>query len=339
MGLEDLILPAGELAAAVAATGALAWAYYKLFYVPVPPNRALVLFGHRATAPRPEAGRRPSPSGTEVRRPRVLVGGGAFVAPWNRGVGNLLLDPVDVDVFVRSIHGLEESRASGWEVRLQVQAKIPSDPGLLVTAAENLLGKGEEDLRTLVRHAVEGVVPAVLARLRAESGEPDWERLAAEIQAAVAPDLVSLGLVVRTLSVTELNRISPTGSTAPVPRRAPARTEVPHEDPKSFGSSLANLDGRLARAERTLGVVGAEVLRIAHETSPPLDGPWPTSVLDLPLGWEEAGTTLAPGSSTDPDHDSMVGEPSPRSARPSREGWVGEGEREPPPQSDTESKR
>jgi flotillin len=325
MGLEDLILPVGELAGTVAATGALAWAYYKLFYVPVPPNRALVLFGHRASAPRTEAGRLPKSSETEVRRPRIVVGGGAFVAPWNKGVGHLSLDPVDVDLIVRSIHGLEGSRASGWETRLRVQAKIPTDPGLLVTAAENLLGKSEEDLRTIVRHAVEGVVPAVLARLRPESGEPDWERLAAEIQAAVAPDLIALGLVVRTLSVTELHRISPTEPSAPTAQAPPVRSEPSVGDSPKLGSALATLDSRLARAERSLGIMGAEVLRMAREATSSVEGSTSSSVADFPLGYGASEATLAAEAPTDPTHDSMGGELSPRSGRPSEEGRPVEG--------------
>jgi len=337
VGLEDLILPASAYAAAAAAAGALAWALYVRFYVPVPPNRALVLFGHRASAVRAEAGRLPTASDAEVRRPRIIVGGGVFVAPWNRGVGHLSLDPVVVDLTVRSMHALEGSRASGWETRIRLQAKIPSDPGPLVTAAENLLGKSEEEVRAIVRHAVEGAVPAVLARLRPEQGEPDWERLAAEIQACVAPDLIALGLVVRTLSVTELHRISPMDPSAPTTPAPPARVGPPAGDPPSVGSSLATLNARLARAERNLGIMGAEVLRIAREATSSFEGSTPNSVFDLPLGFDGNGAALALGSPADPTYDSIGGERSPRSARPSREGRAGDGEREPRPLLDTES--
>lgn len=337
MGLEDLMLPLGASAAAAAAVGFLAWACYVRFYVPVPPNRALVLFGHRAFAPRGETGRPAAPFEAEVRRPRIVVGGGAFVAPWNRGVGYLSLDPVVADLTIRSMHALEGSHASGWETRLRVQAKIPTDPGLLRTAAENLLGKSEEELRTIVRHAVEGVVPAVLARLLPEQGEPDWERLAAEIQASVAPDLIALGLVVRTLSVTELRRISPTDPLAPTAPAPLARAGSSGGDSAIVGASLASLDARLARAERSLGIVGAEVLRMAREAAAALEGSTPSSVFDFPLGYSGPGTTLAVGPVEGLTHDSMGGDRSPRSGRPLEEGRTGEGEREPRPLLDTES--
>ena len=336
MGLEDLILSVGAGTAAVAAAGFLAWAFYARFYVPVPPNRALVLFGHRASASRPEAGRLPTASEADVRRPRIVVGGGVFVAPWNRGVGHLSLDPVVVDLTVRSIHALEGSRASGWETRIRLQAKIPADPALLLTAAENLLGKSEEEVRMIVRHAVEGAVPAVLARLSSEQGEPDWERLAAEIQASVAPDLVALGLVVRSLSVTELHRISPIEPSAPTTPALPSRAGSLVGDVPRLGPSLSHLDARLARAERNLGIVGAEVLRMAREGAPSFDGATATSVFDVPLGFDGPGATLALGSSTDPTDDSMGGDRSPRSTRASGEVRVGDGELEARPLLDTE---
>jgi hypothetical protein len=256
-----------------------------------------------------------------------VVGGSVFIAPWNRGVGHLSLEPLVVDLTVRSMHAVEGGRASGWETRVRVQFKIPADPDLLVTASENLLGKTEEELRALVRHAVEGVVPAVLARLRPEPGEPDWERLASEIQASVASDLIALGLVVRTLSVTELHRISPTEHSSAITPPPAVRSGSPPADFSNLSPRLAHFDVRLARAERSLGIMGAEVVRLARANTPWVDGPTETSIFDTPLGYAGPEATLASASPVDSPHDSMGGERSPRSGR--RLGMGSEGAREP----------
>ena len=58
MGFQDLILPAAELAASISIASAISWLFYTRFYLPVPPNRALVLYGHRAASPHTEPGRR-----------------------------------------------------------------------------------------------------------------------------------------------------------------------------------------------------------------------------------------------------------------------------------------
>ncbi|MGB6500449.1 MAG: hypothetical protein WBG19_03475, partial [Thermoplasmata archaeon] len=174
-----------------AGVGAAAWAILERCYVPIPPNRALVLFGRRARAPTEGAG--PGAGNALSREPSILIGGGTYVAPWNRATASLSLAPIDVEATVRALHSLEGASAEGWEVALRVQVKIPAEPRALRAAAENLLGLGEEELRTFVRRAVEGAVPPVLARLRVGDGEPDWERLGTEVHAAVAPDLVPTG--------------------------------------------------------------------------------------------------------------------------------------------------
>ena len=323
MGLDDLVLPLAVGGAVAGVGAALAWAAYARFIVRVPPNAAAVLYGRRGGPSREEP--RGAATSADLRRPRIVVGGRAFIAPWDRGVGYLSLHPVSVDVTVRSLHSLEGSRASGWEARISVQAKIPSDPELLVAAAENLLGKSDEEIRSLIRRTVEAAVPAVLARLRSGEPEPDWEHLAAEVQASVAPDLVTCGLVVRSLSVTELVRIVP-GDGAPTggaPKTlAPLAPRGPLEGDPSKGPSL---ELRLSRVERSLGIIGGEIVRMVHESLPARSGGFSGSVLDFPLGLERLEAPPPLDSEEVSVHDSIGGERSPRSRPSFTEDGPGEG--------------
>jgi SPFH domain / Band 7 family len=329
VGLEDLIPLISASGLAAAAGAVLYWAVYSRCYVTVPPNRALVLYGRRS--------RRVSmdpdglPSDIDVHRPRILVGSGAFVAPWNRGVGRLSLDPVSVDLSVRSMYAVDGARASGWEVRLRLQAKIPADPVLLTRAAENLLGKTDEEVQTIIRRTVEAAVPSVVARLRLDEGEPDWDRLAAEVQASVAPDLLALGFVIRTLSVTELRRILPaetsTALASAKPASAPAsagtRTNV-----DAFGSGL---DARMVRAERNLELVSAVVARMCEGAAGD-ERVMRVSVLDYPLGSEVPASVFSAESSLASVHESMEGDQSPLPRPLSVDSRIAEGgaDRQPP---------
>ncbi|MGA8302765.1 MAG: hypothetical protein WA691_08655 [Thermoplasmata archaeon] len=320
MGLEDLILPVAASVAGAGIAGGLLWGVYTRWHVPVPPNKALVLFGGRSIPSREEplAGA----SAVQIRRPRVIVGGSAFVAPWNRGAGYLSLGPVDADVTVRSMHAVDGGRASGWEAQFHVQARIPAQSATLLSAAENLLGKNEEEVRLVIRRAVEGAVPAVLARLRPTEGEPDWERLAAEVESSVAPDLIATGLAIRTLSVTGLHRVSPAeAGPAPTPSSPPRSTTqiVSRNVPGS------DVELRMARVERGLGIMGAEIVRISRETREAPESYSSFSVFDSALGDDRPLGVLAPDSEEDPSHDSMGDDRSSRSRRPSDEGAVGEG--------------
>ncbi|MGI0156134.1 MAG: hypothetical protein ACREDE_08430, partial [Thermoplasmata archaeon] len=267
-----------------------------------------------------------------------VVGGSAFVVPWNRGVAYLSLAPVDAEVTVRSLHAVNGGRATGWEARIHVQAKIPAESNTLLSAAENLLGKNEEEVRLVIRHIVEGAVPAVLARLRPAEGEPDWDRLAAEIESSVAPDLITTGLVIRTLSITALHGITPVDGAAPPPANRPSESLPALTAPPPRVLSSADVELRMARVERGLGIMGAELVRIVRDGRDSSSGRGSSSVFDSALGYEGPFEALVPETGADLGHDSMGDGLSPRPRRSLNEG-PGEGGLDPSPLSDSEPSR
>lgn len=257
--MEFLSLIPGVSAAGVLAVGLYgSWRFYRHYYQAVPPNRALVLYG----ASRPHA----IASGTssvDVRVPRIIVGGGVFVPPWRRGSDTLSLSPVDAEARVIVAAANAESDSS-WEARMAVQVKIPTDPRMLAAAAENLLGRSEPEIRVLVIRTVEAIAPAVVLRELTHDPGCSWDRLAAEIQAAVAPELVPLGLEVRTLSVTQLRRMSMQE------RSEAASSQISREllwASGDLGVRLRGTEVRLERTERSLGLLGAEVMRLGKDGS------------------------------------------------------------------------
>jgi hypothetical protein len=263
VALEDLIVPfliSGALAASITFS---AWKLFTRYYVPVPPNRALILYGGRPEAG--ERGKEISNQGVELRPPRILVGGGTYVPPWRKGVGYLSLEPIDADVFIRVAPSRSQSGVSGWEARVALQVKIPAEPQMLRAAAENLLGKNEEEIRRLVCRTVEGAVPPILINLPPEESSVDWERLASEIQASSARDLVANGLVIRSLSLRALRRFA---AGEELESRAPSASAPAPEMLWNAGDPSARLgaiEARLDRTERNIGGLGAELIRIARD--------------------------------------------------------------------------
>lgn len=258
---SDLVLPAAIVGTLV--VGAYAsWRFYHRYYQAVPPNRALVLYGgHRPRDPSV------TDASVEVRPPQIVVGGGVFVPPWRRGSDSLSLNPLDVDARVSVSSGTAETAEAPWEVRLSVQVKIPAEARMLRTAAENLLGRSEPEIRALVIRTVEAVAPAVI--LRELSGDPHspWDRLAAEIQATLAGELVALGLEVRSLSVTSLRRLSTQEGADLVSLGAPQLSRELLRASGDLGVRLRGAEVRLDRTERSLGLLGAEVMRLGRDTS------------------------------------------------------------------------
>jgi hypothetical protein len=322
--LSSLILPAAAAGAVASGAAGAAWLLYSRFFVRPPPHRALVLFAEGARRPPGE------PTGAdrsvEIRSPRIVVGGSVFVAPWNRSFGYLSLAPVEVEVTVRALSAVSGGTASGWEARFGAVAKVPVDPPLLGIAAENLMGKGEEELRSVVRHAIENAVPSLLARLGPSDPAPDWDRLAAEVQAAAASDLVAVGLVLQSLSVRQLARIAPAAAAPPVARPALPRggpTVAEAEERLHVGVDL-----RLARLERSVGVLGAQIDLLVREGTA-------ATVRGLP------GVRLEPppAAAREPPalHDSMGGESPSRTRAPSTGRSAAPGGGEPRTLLDTES--
>jgi SPFH domain / Band 7 family len=326
VGVEDLILPAAVGGGVLAAAGFAVWSFYSRFYVAVPPNQALVMYGARAD--RPRGVRRGSSEIVTVQSPRIVVGGGKFVGPWAKGVGYLSLDLVSVDVPVRATGMGSDKPGCGWEARVGVQVKIPSEPQALVTAAEHLFGKTTEEIRTLVRHAVEGIAPAVLFRLRSTEGRIDLEHVAAELQAALGPDLIANGLSVQSLTIRELRQVR--ADVLPLPPMIEAKASLvpdPHPTPGDARAWLAGVDFRLARVERSLGIMGAEIVRMAREGSSTSLDAGSVPVFDYPLGSVVGTEELSIDPSPDPSHDSIEDDhplrtprASPRGARGTSEG-------------------
>jgi hypothetical protein len=282
--LEDLILPIAVSGGVASAISVAAWKLFTRYYVPVPPNRALVLYGRRSSGTGNARGA--GPGAVELRSPRILVGGGAYVPPWRKGAGFLSLEPVDADATVRVRATGADPLGSGWEAVVSVQVKIPAEPGMLRAAAENLLGKSAEEIRKLVCRAVEGATPPLLIRLSTADGNFDWEQLATEIQASVARDLVADGLVIRTVAIKELRRLPGLGwDLARRDGASPPPEELPAEA-SDTPVRLTAVESRLDQAERTLDYLGAALgrtrARPAYFPEPPALLPYDPAGGDLP---------------------------------------------------------
>lgn len=264
MEFNELILLIGVSVTAVALL--LAWVLYLKFFVIVPPNQALVIFGKgRVLFGEHDAGKH----GGRRTGPRIVVGGGAFVPPWGKGHGFLPLHTFDVDVQVRTTTPVGPALSRGWDVSIGVQARIPPDAESLRSAAENLLGKSEDELRGIVRRAVEGYVPTVLAKIPEGEVEHDWDKIGAEVQSYAAADLVALGLVIRSLTV---KQIAP-GGLGDATILLPPQTILSLPSGESGGSGGSSryrgLEARVDAVDRSFEILGLEATGV---TAPPAPG-------------------------------------------------------------------
>lgn len=275
-------MDANEIGLIVAAVGLVAcgWAVYLRYLIVAPPNRALVIFGSRSGG---RSGRGPVDGSANVgdrRDPRIVVGGKALVLRGTRGYGSLFLGTTDLDVQVRGAHAAGGPGSPPFFLRIGVQVKISSEPEGLRAAAENLLGKSEEEIRSIVRSVVEEHVPSVLAHVAADRIELERERIAGEIEVLAATDLMGMGLVVLSLGIKEVWCSSPTAPPpSPVASPPPSNPSAVERTNAELTKVLVELSARLRLTERRLE-------ELERRSRTPEVGPALPSLAELPSALE-----------------------------------------------------
>src|SRR3990170_628174 len=162
-GEEIIILIVVLVIAAFAAVGIYASRYKR-----VPPNMAMVVYG----AKQKQAG---------VRGYNVVSGGGRFVWPIVEDVAWLRLDVRTLDVVVNEI--VTDVTRSGARINIKAvgQVKVSSDPTTLLTAAENLLGKQDQEVNEIALKTLEGHARGICATLTVEQINSDRDSIASKI--------------------------------------------------------------------------------------------------------------------------------------------------------------
>lgn len=214
MDTGEIALLSACAATLACALAFLTWAVYLHYLVIAPPNRALVIFGTRVPRPSRQDGMGSGRGSAGARAARILVGGRAVIFRGARAYGSLFLGAMDMDVVVRGLRAGDGPSSLRFDVHLGIQAKVSSEPEGLRAAAENLLGKNENEVRALIRSVVEEHLPSAMAQVSAERIEHESERLAAEVGVLASTDLIGMGIVVQSVGVKEVLPSAPSGSPA-----------------------------------------------------------------------------------------------------------------------------
>ena len=164
---------------------------YASRYKKVPPNMAMVVYGSRQ-------------KGAGGAGYRVISGGAKFIVPIVQSVAWIKLEVRTLDVVVNDI--VTDVKRSGAKINIKAvaQVKISSDEATLNTAAENLLGKREEDINEIALKTLEGHVRGVCATLTVEEVNSDRDQLASKIQSLAGQDLRNLGIDIRSFVIKEI---------------------------------------------------------------------------------------------------------------------------------------
>lgn len=206
---------------------------YSSRYKKVGPNEVLVISGRRHTYTDPETGEK------KMRNYRMVVGGGAFIWPVLERVDDLSLEIMTIDVVTPKVYTTQ-----GVPITVDgvAQVKIRGDDVSIITAAEQLLSKSQDEIRNVGLQTLEGHLRAILGTLTVEEVYKDRDAFAAQVQDVAAGDLANMGLSIVSFTIRDIR--DDEGYLAALGRK---RTAEVKRDAK-IGEAEAERDATIASA-------------------------------------------------------------------------------------------
>lgn len=132
---------------------------------------------------------------------KIVKAGGAFVWPIIQNASFLSLQVQTLDIRtpeVYTIHGVPVM------VDGVAQIKIKGDQESIATAAEQFLGRPEDELRSIATQTMEGHLRAILGRMTVEDVYRNREEFARNVQEVAASDLNKMGLQIVSFTIRDV---------------------------------------------------------------------------------------------------------------------------------------
>ena len=133
---------------------------------------------------------------------KCIHGGAAFIIPIIQDYEYLDLTPIPIEV------GLENA-LSKQNIRVNVPSRfmvgISTDEGVMLNAAERLLGLTQAEIRHLAADIIFGQLRVVIATMDIEEINADREKFLTNVSAIVEQDLRKIGLKLINVNVTDVS--------------------------------------------------------------------------------------------------------------------------------------
>jgi len=189
------------------------------------------------------------------RRVKIVRGGGAFIVPVVQQREQLSLLSHKLDVTTPEVYTVQ-----GVPVMTDAVAviKVGSSVEDVATAAEQFLGKPDEDLKVEAREVLEGHLRAILGTLTVEEVYRNRDKFAQEVQEVAARDLKKMGLSIVSLTIKDVRDKNGYLEALGRPRIAAVRRDA------DVAEAEATRDSRIKKALADEEGQKAELLRDTH---------------------------------------------------------------------------
>ena len=164
---------------------------YARHYKRVPPNRAMIVYGLRRPG---------SPIGFSV-----ITAGGRYIMPIRETVAWMSLNVHTLELTFDDVGSDVRNHGPRLRMQLVAQARISGDGDRLLVAAQNLLGKPDEEIQRIARLAVESHIRAVCASLSAQEVGANRDAVAEQVRERAEKDLEKIGMELPSLVLREVS--------------------------------------------------------------------------------------------------------------------------------------
>jgi flotillin len=159
-------------------------------YTKVGPNQVMIVSGHRHRLE----------DGSQVGF-RIVKGGGTFVMPVVEKVDFLSLELLTIDVQTPEVY---TSKGVPVKVDGVAQIKVKGDDVSIRTAAEQFLGKAQDEIRNIATQTLEGHLRAILGTMTVEEIYQNRDAFASKVQEVAAGDMANMGLSIVSFTIRDI---------------------------------------------------------------------------------------------------------------------------------------
>jgi flotillin len=132
---------------------------------------------------------------------RIVKGGGTFVWPILEKVDILSLELLTIDVQTPEVY---TSKGVPVKVDGVAQIKVKGDDVSIRTAAEQFLGKAQDEIRNIATQTLEGHLRAILGTMTVEEIYQNRDAFASKVQEVAAGDMANMGLGIVSFTIRDI---------------------------------------------------------------------------------------------------------------------------------------
>jgi len=132
---------------------------------------------------------------------KTLAGGAAFIWPVIQDYGFLDLSPISIDVDLKGALSKQNIRVS---VPSRFTVAVSNEEGVMLNAAERLLGRNQEEIRDIAKDIIFGQLRLSVATMDIEEINADRDKFLANVSGNVGSELKKIGLTLINVNVTDI---------------------------------------------------------------------------------------------------------------------------------------